>query len=68
MEGNAKRGGIGCLTVIGVVFLTLKLLQVEPVAHWSWIWVLCPFWISFAIGIAACLLVFTVAFILHARR
>jgi len=44
-------GGIGCLTVIGIVFLVLKVLAIEPVAHWPWIWVLCPFWIPLALGL-----------------
>ena len=35
---------MGCFDVIGIVFIILKLLAVEPVARWSWLWVLCPFW------------------------
>ena len=34
---------IGLLNVIGVVFVILKLCGV---IKWSWIWVLCPFWVS----------------------
>ena len=44
MENSTKSGGIGCLSVIGIVLIILKLLAIEPVAHWSWIWVLCPYW------------------------
>ena len=44
MKNSTKSGGIGCLSVIGIVFIILKLLAIEPVAHWSWIWVLCPYW------------------------
>ena len=44
MENSTKSGGIGCLSVIGIVFIILKLLAIEPVAHWSWICVLCPYW------------------------
>ena len=36
--------GVDCFDVVGIVFIILKLLAVEPVAHWSWLWVLCPFW------------------------
>ena len=43
--------GLGCLTVIGIVFVVLKLLAVQPVASWSWLWVLCPFWIGIAIDV-----------------
>lgn len=43
---------MGCLTVIGIVFVVLKVLAVEPVAHWSWLWVLCPFWAPIALIVA----------------
>ena len=43
--------GLGCLTVIGIVFVIFKLLSIQPVASWSWIWVLCPFWIGIAIDV-----------------
>jgi hypothetical protein len=33
-------------TILGVLFITLKLCHV---INWSWVWVLCPFWISFAL-------------------
>ena len=33
MENSTKSGGIGCLSVIGIVFIILKLLAIEPVAH-----------------------------------
>lgn len=51
MNNQSRSGGIGCLTVVGIIFLVLKLLAVEPVAHWPWLWVLCPFWIPIAICI-----------------
>ena len=51
MENSTKSDSIDCFDVvgnyfdvIGIVFIILKLLAVEPVAHWSWLWVLCPFW------------------------
>lgn len=42
-EGNA---GIGIFGLLGVIFIVLKLLGVEPVAAWSWWWVTSPIWIS----------------------
>lgn len=39
----ARSGGIGCLTVLGIIFVVLKLLSVPPVATWSWWMVLSPF-------------------------
>lgn len=35
---------IGLPSLLGIVFIVLKLLGVIT---WSWIWVLAPFWISF---------------------
>jgi len=34
--------------LLGIVFITLKLMGVIA---WPWLWVLCPFWIGFAIAI-----------------
>ena len=44
MKNSTKSDSIDCFDVVGIVFIILKLLAVEPVAHWSWLWVLCPFW------------------------
>jgi small Trp-rich protein len=33
---------------IGVILLTLKLLEFGPVAQWSWLWVLAPFGVAAA--------------------
>jgi MFS family permease len=37
-------------TALGLLFIGLKL---AGFIHWSWIWVLSPFWISFIIGVVA---------------
>ena len=39
-------GGIGFAGILTIVFIILKLLGK---INWSWIWVLSPLWISFAI-------------------
>lgn len=43
------KSGVGCLTILGLIFVALKLAEVGKVATWSWWWVLAPFWIQFAI-------------------
>lgn len=43
---NGGRGGVSICTVVGIVFVILKLVGVIT---WSWLWVLCPFWIPIAI-------------------
>jgi len=50
MANRASSGGIGCLTVIGIVFVVLKVLSVPPVSDWSWLWVLSPFWFPAALA------------------
>lgn len=44
--------------ILGLIFITLKLT-----GHitWSWLWVLSPFWIPFAIFAGICLIVFLLA-------
>lgn len=45
MSQNSS-GGLGLSTVLGVVFIVLKLCGVIT---WSWWWVLSPFWIGLAL-------------------
>lgn len=44
MATSSQQGGIGCFSVIGIIFVVLKVLGVQPVAAWSWWWVTAPFW------------------------
>ena len=39
-------GGVSFCGLLGIVFIVLKLCNV---INWSWLWVLSPFWIPFAI-------------------
>lgn len=48
-------GGIGILGLLGVVFVTLKLLGYIT---WSWWWVTAPFWGGFALLLAILLIGF----------
>ena len=43
---SSASGGLGLGTVLGVVFIVLKLTHV---IDWSWLWVLSPFWIPLGI-------------------
>ena len=45
---NKGGGGLELLSVLGIVFVVLKLVGI---IDWSWIWVLCPFWIEIALFI-----------------
>ena len=46
---------IALSTILGVLFIGLKLTHC---IDWSWIWVLCPFWIGYAISIGFILVAF----------
>lgn len=48
---EVSHNGIGVLGLLGIVFVTLKLVGIEPVASWSWWWVTAPFWGGFALAI-----------------
>jgi len=45
---QASNNGIGCFTVLGFIFITLKL---TGNIDWSWWWVLAPFWGPLAFGL-----------------
>ena len=47
-DKKATTGGLGIGTILFLIFLTLKLAEVGPVAKWSWWWVTSPLWIPFA--------------------
>lgn len=59
---SSANGGIGVLGLLGVVFVTLKLLAIEPVASWSWWWVTAPFWGGLALVLAVLAVVVVVWF------
>ena len=53
----ASKGGIGIGTVCFIVFVTMKLTKIAPIASWSWIKViLLPVFISFVPTIIVLLL------------
>lgn len=41
--------GVSFLTVLGLVFIVLKLVGVDPIVHWSWWVVTAPIWLPFAV-------------------
>lgn len=42
MDQSVKRGGMGTLSVLTLIFIVLKL---TGLIDWSWVWVLSPVWI-----------------------
>ena len=47
MNNSTASQSIGLPGILGVVFIVLKL---TGVIHWSWWWVLAPFWLGFAVA------------------
>ena len=43
-KSSAGTGGVGCCTVLFLIFLVLKLSGVGSIADWSWWWVTIPLW------------------------
>lgn len=46
-----KSNGLGLGGILTIVFVTLKVLEIGPVAAWSWWWVLSPLWIGLIVFI-----------------
>jgi hypothetical protein len=64
-DKKATTGGLGIGTILFLIFLTLKLAEVGPVAEWSWWWVISPLWIPFALIGVIVSIVLVIAVIAH---
>ena len=56
-NNTSKAGGVGFLSLLALVFITLKL---TGFISWSWLWVLAPIWIPAAIVIGILLIALVV--------
>lgn len=59
---GSRSGGVSILGLLGIAFIVLKLTDVIA---WSWLWVLAPFWIPWAIVLGFLLIVGVVLLILR---
>lgn len=57
-------GRLGFLSILGLIFITLKLLKVIT---WSWWWVLAPIWIPWGIFFGF-LALFGLLFVVFGRK
>jgi hypothetical protein len=64
-SSSTTSGGVGLTGLLFLVFLTLKLAEVGPVATWSWWWVTAPLWGSLALIVA---IVMTVAIVVGLKN
>lgn len=51
---SSSSAGIGFTGALTILFIALKL---TGVIDWSWLWVLSPLWISFALGVTVLLII-----------
>lgn len=58
MKDNTSTGGISFFGLLTIVFITLKLIGM---IDWSWLWVLSPIWIPFALVFLILLIQLTIA-------
>ena len=59
MEQDNKKGGMGFLAVLTLIFITLKLVGV---IEWPWLWVLAPIW-----GVAVLAVAIVVVYLILAK-
>ena len=64
MDKITSNGDLGVLDVVGIIFITLKIIGVEPVASWPWWLVLSPLWIY----VGALALIALVAWCIKTRK
>lgn len=52
-NNNRSSGGMGFISWLQLAFIILKILGF---IHWSWLWVLSPFWITLLVAFILALL------------
>ena len=57
---NVGSGGIGCFSLLTIIFIVLKLVGIAPFATWSWWLVFAPTIVGFVLTLA----IFLVAIII----
>ncbi len=64
-SSSTTSGGIGFVSLLTLIFITLKLTETGIVATWSWWWVLSPILISIGIGLTFLLVIAIIASIMY---
>lgn len=57
-SSSSSSSGIGFCGALTIAFIVLKLCGV---ISWSWLWVLAPLWIPFAVGVCVLFIMLLVA-------
>jgi hypothetical protein len=67
-NNSSTSSGIGCGTLVFLIFLTLKLAGIGQVAEWSWWWVSSPLWIPIVLVLCFAILAFLYVVFLKATK
>ena len=67
-DKKATTGALGLGTILFLIFLTLKLAEVGPVAKWSWWWVTSPLWIPLALVMTIATIVGLAVIVEHKKK
>lgn len=59
-KNTAATGGVGFFGLLAILFIALKLLGITEVAEWSWVWVVSPLWLPFAVMLGLVLVFFLI--------
>ena len=68
LESKKSNAGSHVLTILFLIFLTLKLANVGLVATWSWWWVTAPLWVPVTIVLAISAMIIIVQFIIDSIK
>ena len=68
LESKKSNAGSHVLTILFLIFLTLKLANVGLVATWSWWWVTSPLWLPVTIVIAISAIILITQFIINSIK
>lgn len=63
-ETKVVKKSLPIISILTLIFVTLKLAEIGQVATWSWWWVLSPLWISWGILLFFILIVVILAALL----
>lgn len=63
-ENKDVKQSFPIISILTLIFVTLKLAEVGQVATWSWWWVFSPIWISLGLGILFILIILIIAALL----
>ena len=68
LESKKSNAGSHVLTILFLIFLTLKLANIGLVATWSWWWVTSPLWLPVTIVIAISAIILITQFIINSIK